>query len=297
MRVTGRAYAKLNLALSVGPPLPASHAKAGMHPIASWMHSIDLWDDVEVETLAAGPSRLEILWAADAPRPSPIDWPPEKDLGARAHRLLEGEAGRELPASIRMTKRVPVGGGLGGGSSDAAAVLLGVNRAFGLGLSLPRLAELSRGLGSDVAYFLDEQSPARPAIVTGLGDRVERTARAAGWAVLVIPAFGCATGAVYRAFDGLGAQRLRDAEVRSLAAGPIDAGRLFNDLTGAAAMVQPGLGPLLERVERASGRPVCISGSGSTLFVTAGDEGSAGVIRAKARGSVPDVTVVGVRLV
>src|SRR6185295_18407432 len=123
----------VNLALSVGPPLPAGDPRAGMHPIASWMHAIDLCDEVWITRLVTGASRLDIAWADDAPRPSPIDWPSEKDLAFRAHRLLEGDTGRALPAAIRIAKRIPVGGGLGGGSSDAAATLLALNDLFALG--------------------------------------------------------------------------------------------------------------------------------------------------------------------
>src|SRR5262249_27127024 len=161
----------------------------------------------------------------------------EKDLAARAHSLLEREAGRPLPAVIRVIKRVPVGGGLGGGSSDAAAALLATNEAFGLALSLERLSTLSRELGSDVAYFLDDRSPPRPAVVEGLGDRIRRLAPAAGELLLLIPPFGCPTGEVYRAFDAQPAHPLRDQDIRDLASEPLRPAALFNDLTPAAAKV------------------------------------------------------------
>src|ERR1051326_6174555 len=153
MRLVRRAYAKVNLALAVGPALPSGHAHAGMHPVASWMHAIELWDDVEVEPLAGGQSRYELSWAPEAPRPSAIDWPLEKDLGVRAHRLMEQLAGRALPLAAKLTKRVPAGAGLGGGSADAAAMMLAVNEAFDLGIPIATLTDASRTLGSDVAFF------------------------------------------------------------------------------------------------------------------------------------------------
>lgn len=275
-QVVRRAHAKLNLALSVGPP-----DSGGMHPIASWMAAIDLADDVKLEKAGdAAASRYEIRWAPDAPRASAVDWPLDRDLGVRAHRLLEREAGRVLPIRMALHKRIPVGGGLGGGSSDAAAVLMGVNDLFGLGLSVGRLAELSRELGSDVAFFLDEAAgdgPPRPAIVTGLGDRVERMERIAGEVVLILPPFGCPTGPVYRAYDEMGARALREGEVRSLAAeagkeGRAPWGALFNDLAAPAAEAVPSFGRLLRELRaRADAVPVHVSGSGSTLFAPAGD--------------------------
>jgi len=300
MRATRRAYAKINLVLSVGPPLPPGDPRAGMHPIASWMHCIDLFDEVSIEPLEEGrASTLEVRWAADAPQPSPIDWPQERDLGFRALKLLEMEVGRPLPAAIRITKRIPVGGGLGGGSSDAAAVLAGVKELFGLDLGSTHLAELSRELGSDVGFFLDEGAgPARPAVVRGLGDRIERTAAVARGVVLILPRFGCATGQVYGAYDRLGAAALREDEVRAIAAaGDVDDARLFNDLAAPAEVVRPELRGLRERAMAAAGRPVHMTGSGSTLFVLAADGAGAAAMCGKLRAQLPEVVVVQSRLV
>lgn len=293
---TRRAYAKINLALSVGPPLPGRGPGAGMHPIASWMHSIDLWDEVEVSP--AGHPSLDIGWAANAPRPTPIDWPPEKDLAWRAVYALGSAAGRRLDARITIQKRIPTGGGLGGGSSDAAAALLAANDAFGLGFGLDRLAELSLSLGSDVAYFLDRDLPPRPAVVAGLGDRIARLEPVRAWAVLILPPFGCPTGAVYKAYDTLGPRPLREGDVAHMAAaGRIDGGLLFNDLWEAAVRVQPALGDLRERVRRAGPGPVCMSGSGSTLFIPCRDGHDAERARRLIAGSTSDAAILSVRLV
>ena len=136
--VTRLARAKINLALGVGPP---DHT--GMHPIATWMHALGpgLADTVTAEPAAE--TTLRVAWAPDAPRPTPIDWPPQRDLAARAHRLLEDLAGRPLPARLEVAKRIPVGAGLGGGSSDAGAMLLALDEAFGLGLGPARLRDLA----------------------------------------------------------------------------------------------------------------------------------------------------------
>src|SRR5206468_3336755 len=130
--LTVQAPAKLTLALSVGPP-DANR----MHPIASWMVTVDFHDDLHLLRLPSGSfSRYAILWHKDAKRRSEINWSITKDLAVRAHLALEKYLKRDLPVQLRLEKRIPVGAGLGGGSSDAAAMLRAVNEVFDLGLSL-----------------------------------------------------------------------------------------------------------------------------------------------------------------
>lgn len=283
-----RAHAKVNLALAVGPPLPKEEGgAAGYHPIASWMAAIELGDEIELEQMGGPRSVYRVEWAADAPRATPIDWPIEKDLAARAHQLMEVQVGRVLPVHLVVRKRTPVGGGLGGGSADAAAVLRGVNELFELGLSGAALVALSAKLGSDIGFFIDDGraigGPPRPALVSGLGQEVERVpavgegageARGGPALVLLLPMFGCPTGPVYRAFDARGPGPLRAAAVRRLihdavAAGSIDSAWLFNDLAAAAEAVATGLGPIRRHAASVLGVPVHVTGSGSTLFALA----------------------------
>lgn len=282
MLLTLQAHAKINLALAVGPAQPPR----GYHPICSWFAPVELHDTLTLQRLPPGRgSHYVIAWAHDAARPSVIDWATEKDLAVRAHALLEAEFG-PLPLELRVSKRIPAGGGLGGGSSDAASTLVGLNRLFELGLSPRRLRELSVSLGSDVAFFIDDEAaeaggPASggavvpPAVVTGLGETLRRVGRVEGEVLLIFPSFGCATGPVYQAFDrapvaALDRHRVEALVAQSLAAGRIDADRLFNDLLPPARQVEPRLGELLDRLDaiaRRSGRRVHMTGSGSTLFV------------------------------
>ena len=148
--LTCQAPAKLNLALSVGPP-----DVEGMHPICTWMVSIDLCDELAVTRLEADRlSRYAIVWHEDAKRRSDIDWPITRDLAVRAHLALEQHTNGRLPVQLKLEKRIPVAGGLGGGSSDAAAMLRVVNELYELGLSLGQLQKLAAGLGSDVPFFV-----------------------------------------------------------------------------------------------------------------------------------------------
>lgn len=238
--ITRPAYAKINLCLSVGRPQPHGTMHegkdvSGYHTIASWMACIDLHDTVTI-TRDSAKSGTSIDWAKDAPRTTPIDWPIEKDLAFRSHALLEKKVGRSLPASIKVEKRIPVGGGFGGGSSDAATTLLVLNELFELGLSGEELREIAFALGSDVAFFIDGPgdsasdpdaeedasdsdcdtndgtkvglSVPRPALVSSFGEAIDRFDAIAADLVIVVPPFGCETRAVYRAFDELLAIRV-----------------------------------------------------------------------------------------
>ncbi len=304
--ITLKAPAKVNLALSVGLPMPPK----GYHPIASWFVPIDLHDDVSVARREPGsPSRHVVCWSADAPRPTPIDWPLEKDLAVRAHRLLERHAGRELPVDMTVSKRTPVGGGLGGGSSDAASALAGVNRAHGLGLGAAELRSLSMQLGSDVAFFLDDacvegrSDVPRAGVVTGFGEHIERTASPRGSLLLFFPPFGCPTGAVYCAFDAKPAgsvaeERVRGIIERSLRAGRIAERELFNDLAEPACMVEPRLSQTWNALQRACGTDaiVHLTGSGSTMFALVAPE-QARALHERCRVAAPEVAMIESRLI
>lgn len=281
-----RAPAKINLALSVGPPEGPSGPRPGWHPIASWMAAIDLCDELTVESLPPGqPSALTIRFADDAPSPSPIDWPPDADLAFRAIAALEARVGRTLPSRIQLLKRIPVGAGLGGGSSDAAAALLALNLVHNLGLTNAELTKVGATLGSDVPFFLDDHPshselrgtfyPPRPALVTHFGDQIERLPSIHGELLLIVPRFGCPTPDVYRTYDTLNPRPLREHEVRALATHHVlEPARLFNDLANAACLVRPELGRLLSHITTAAGLPAHITGSGSGIFVVTPPERS-----------------------
>lgn len=285
---SARAHAKVNLALSVGPPLSEGPHR-GYHPLCGLSACIDLCDEI---TLAhADHTGLDIDWAADALCPSPIDWADETDLCWRAIAALENETKRPLPTTIRVRKRIPVGGGLGGGSSDAATTLRLARDLHQLSIPPERLARIGAGLGADVPYFLDEGLDAgldaglddrpptgapRPAIVSGIGERCERLDSFSGRLILLLPGFGCPTPEVYRAFDeapmSLDERRIRDIASLANREGIANVDRdLFNDLRAPAARVRPELAKLIERAQARLHAPVHMSGSGSTLFALRGE--------------------------
>ena len=176
-RVEVVAPAKLNLALLVGPVRPD-----GFHEIASLMVPVSLADRVTVEkTPGAG---LDVV----------CDVAPGADnLAARLVRELEERLDRSFEVRVTIEKRVPHGGGLGGGSSDAAATLLALERLFGLELS-PRLRyEAAAAVGSDVPFFLWPG----PQLAMGRGQVLKEVQLPALRLVIAMPDVGLSTAAVY----------------------------------------------------------------------------------------------------
>src|SRR6185295_16025504 len=104
-----------------------------------------------------------------------------------------------------VVKRIPVGSGLGGGSSDAGAVIRALLHHSPNAMSAEAVTQVAMSLGSDVAFFAAESPDHRPqaALVTGLGDKIRRVDSVPGELVLIIPPYGCPTGPVYKAFDQL----------------------------------------------------------------------------------------------
>ena len=282
-----QAPAKLNLALSVGPP-----NDSGMHPISSWMVTVDLFDELHLETLPAEHfSLFATVWHGEALHRSDIDWPIDKDLVHRAHAALERHVGRELPVKCRLEKRIPVGGGLGGGSSDAAAMLRGLNELFDLRVPTVELRTIASSLGSDVPFLVDGGS----AIVGGLGESIETLDRRAPiHATLLFPGVACPTGAVYKEFDRRSRAALDEARVRGLSGrdtiGPDDP---FNDLAWAAQQIAPAITDDIEEIGELIDLPVHVSGSGSTLFVICSDplHASAVTVQCMAKLKIPGVAV------
>ncbi len=262
------APAKVNLALAVGPADPSNGETR--HPICSWMVRVSLYDDLTVTRLPAGSlSRYALIWAEDALHRPEIDWPIRKDLAVRAHLLLREVLGRDLPLQMKIEKRIPLGSGLGGGSSDAAAMLLACNDLFDLRLPIEQLQELASRLGSDVPFFLRHRS----AVIEGFGETIAASGEPADLhLVLCLPGYGCATGEVYRLFDAYAPSRgefeAAVRRVRQMAeCDRVHSEAPFNDLARAAFQLQPPLKALAASLADVSERSVHVTGSGSTLFV------------------------------
>ncbi|MGA2230041.1 MAG: 4-(cytidine 5'-diphospho)-2-C-methyl-D-erythritol kinase [Tepidisphaeraceae bacterium] len=248
------APAKINLHLRVGPP-----RGDGFHPILSWMCTVGLFDEIEIGR--AGGAEIQ-LTCDDATIPTD-----ERNLIVRAARAIQppGEHGLR----IHLTKRIPAGGGLAGGSSDAARTLIGLNHLWTLRKSTNELAAIAARLGSDIAFFFFGPS----SVCAGLGEIVRPISPPRPrWAVLIFPPFGMPTPAVYRRFDEMKLGRAADIErqpdwVALTQLPSVDLlPHLVNDLEAPAFDMNPALGKLRGEWEHRLCRIVRMSGSGSTLF-------------------------------
>jgi 4-diphosphocytidyl-2-C-methyl-D-erythritol kinase len=259
--VSLRAPAKLNLVLRVGPP-----GGDGYHPISSLMIALDApADRVTVRSAAAREVRCPGL---DGPA----------NLAWAALDALEGAVGRPLDVAVEIEKAIPQRAGLGGGSSDAAATLLGVDRLLGLGLGADILEGVAAEVGSDVPFFV------RGGVqwAEGRGERLRAAAPLAVHALIAMPEGGLSTAEVYRAFDrvGRGAAPAREPE------GPVWRWAA-NDLWPAALALRPDLGALARSMRAAGARRALLCGSGAAmagLFADRADaERAAEVLRGRYR--------------
>lgn len=240
MRLVAEAFAKVNRSLVVLGKRPD-----GYHELDTVFQAVGLTDRLTFER-----SDLLTLRVDDPSIPSG----PE-NLVLRAARALAEAVGLRPKAAITLEKRIPSGGGLGGGSSDAAVTLLGLSALWDLDLPLDLLSGLGARLGSDVPFFLHGGT----ARGLGRGERIEPLADLPPQAVvLVMPPFPVSTPAVFgrleaRAWDGLGADEASDDPDR-------------NDLEPAAEALFPALRDVRDALGRAGAARARLSGSGSTVF-------------------------------
>jgi 4-diphosphocytidyl-2-C-methyl-D-erythritol kinase len=273
--VTVRAAAKVNLHLGVGRPRPD-----GFHPLATVYQTISLHDDVTVCT--GSPWGVELVCEDGIDRAAFPDG--DDNIVVRAGRLLAAHHGMDRAAEFTVRKSIPIAGGLAGGSADAAAALVALDRLWDLQTSDEDLLALAAELGSDVPFALVGGTAlglGRGEVVTPMVDEATR------WWVVVPAQAGLSTPAVYRHFDELCpdapeevsvpddlVKALADPDNRVLAA------VLHNDLQPAAVDLRPELGELIEAGEGAGALRGIISGSGPTCLFLCSDRGSADRVRA-----------------
>jgi 4-diphosphocytidyl-2-C-methyl-D-erythritol kinase len=279
----GWARAKLNLRLSV-----LAREAAGFHQIETLFCTLELADELEVSLEGDG-VELRVLAPPEDPGPPPDLGPIRSNL---AHRAAVGFfAAARLPprALILLTKRIPAGAGLGGGSSDAAAVLEGLNTLHGEPLDRQALLDAGAGLGSDVPFFL---TGATLALAWGRGGRLAALPPLPARPVLLaVPAVRVATAAAYA---DLAASRGDDyaappALLPALTSWSDVAGAAHNDFEPVVFAQHPQLAELRGALEDAGAALARMTGTGSALFGVFDDAAAASGARERLAGRFPDV--------
>ena len=314
-----RAPAKLNLGLRI-----VGRRSDGYHLLESLFVPLDLEDRIVVEVDRSGRWGIELRVEGGPPELADA----AGNLAARAARAFLDAAGLRATVRIALEKRIPVGAGLGGGSSDAAAILRALCTCWPGALDRERLAELALGLGADVPFFLEP----RPARVAGIGERIEPLRDWPELPVLVVvPAPPLATREVFEAWDRVQAERggpaltppsagrnlarlpallsapQPDASADSatgasvvaasvVAASVMDRelrGLLANDLEEVATRLRPSIGRVRAAIEGSGARAVGMSGSGPSVFGVFRDERSAQSAAERGRFEASDRVHVG----
>lgn len=248
------AHAKVNLYLQV-----KDRSSSGYHQITSIIQSITLADEITISTAD------ELILDCDDPR---ID--NRENLVLRAASLLSTNFKPVGGVRITLRKKIPVAAGLGGGSADAAATLIGLNKFWGLGLPYEQLAEFAVELGSDVSFCLSGGT----ALATGFGEKIKPLPFIDLGTFLVIkPPGGLFSGEVYQEFDTLGKGQAKPSENFLRASQGEDNVALVkefvNDLEPAAVSLMPKINEIKTEAIEAGASACLVSGSGPSMFVIA----------------------------
>jgi 4-diphosphocytidyl-2-C-methyl-D-erythritol kinase len=235
------APAKLNLFLHV-----TARRADGYHELQTLFQLIDLCDTVTISVRDDGQIERNAGMA---------DIPAEADLVVRAARALKEATATRLGASIGVRKRIPVGGGLGGGSSDAATTLLVLNELWACGLNISELSALALPLGADVPVFVQGSS----AWAEGVGERLTPVSLPAGWYLIIYPGVSLRTRDVFQS-----PELTRNSPLITIRAFFESGGR--NDCEAVVRARSPQVAEALEWLSRFA--PARLTGTGSCIFST-----------------------------
>jgi 4-diphosphocytidyl-2-C-methyl-D-erythritol kinase len=243
-------YAKINLFLHVTGKKPD-----GYHELCMLMCRVGIKDEI---TLTPGTGRGFV----DCDLPGiPCD---DSNLVIKALNLFGEASGIDKGADISIKKKIPAGAGLGGGSSNAAAVLTGLNRFYGNVLSEQKLLETGLKIGADVPFFIS----GGPSIVTGIGEKLEKVNKIKPYHLVIVwPGVGLSTGEVYKNFNLGLTNYKKKTKSRLLNAGKIDPLELLHNDLELPAIKMSGFISVLKKMMMESGAEGSLmSGSGSAVF-------------------------------
>ena len=263
-----RAFAKVNYALDV-----LGLRGDGYHEVSTVMQSISLADEVELRRAAGGfdlslePEEVEIGLQ-------------ERNTTYLAWKALQRLTGEELPVKVTLRKEIPAGAGLGGGSANAAAVLVGLSELFGLGLRVDELRGIGAGIGADVPFCISGGT----ALGEGVGEILTPLPAPPAHLLLVAkPQSSADTGKIYHAYDEARTASIRSVErvVSALRSGsvPALASAIGNDLAPVTGCFIPEVATLGRTLLASGALGASMSGSGTAVFGIFDDAEAAGIAK------------------
>jgi 4-diphosphocytidyl-2-C-methyl-D-erythritol kinase len=263
-----RAFAKVNYALDV-----LGLRGDGYHEVSTVMQSISLADEVELRRAAGGfdlslePEEVEIGLQ-------------ERNTTYLAWKALQRLTGEELPVKVTLRKEIPAGAGLGGGSANAAAVLVGLSELFGLGLRVDELRGIGAGIGADVPFCISGGT----ALGEGVGEILTPLPAPPDHLLLVAkPQSSADTGKIYHAYDEARTASIRSVEsvVSALRSGsvPALASAIGNDLASVTGCFIPEVATLGRTLLASGALGASMSGSGTAVFGIFDDAEAAGIAK------------------
>ncbi len=256
--------AKINLFLEI-----AGKREDGYHEIITWLHAIDVEDEVSVAS-----SDREYCTLRTPDTTIPIG---KRNLCIKAFETMREQLGIERTIEITLTKSIPLGSGLGGGSSNAASVINAVNSILKLNLTLEQLHDIAARVGMDVPFFIEATS----AIATGRGEVITPLPSFPKpvWLVVIQPDFSISTGEAYKWLGSYRGDRRPDHDKLSamINSNDIDAlcATLYNAFEGPVFKKYPEMKKFKDKLVSAGCLAASLTGSGSALFGVCADEYSA----------------------
>ncbi len=250
MKKTFYAPAKINLCLHV-----LGRLENGYHELAMAMQRVDLYDDIDIAI--GGLSGIRVCCTGVS---LPVG---ETNIAAKAASLLLNRVGIDTGVDITITKRIPVAAGLGGGSSDAATVLMGLAHLLSVDLDYEQLVELGCQLGADVPFFIHQQ----PAWATGIGIKLDDLPTLPSVAYLLVnPRIPVSTADVYQSLQLTKGVELANLPRFSVVTSEDLCAALHNDLEAVTLQRFPVIAELKQRILETGALGSLMSGSGATVF-------------------------------
>lgn len=250
--IQARAAAKINLCLKI-----VGKRNDGYHLLESCLVPISIFDHLTIRLTPS--SYVQVRISCSDP-----ELANDRNLALKAARLILHRLGQALDVEIALEKHIPIGAGLGGGSSDAATVLLAVHAALGSPVPLADLTSFASELGADVPFFVN----GKPAWVGGIGEEIHTcNPGPVGPLVVAFPGKGLRTAEVYEAYDRSLTKSRPESTIRPLTRGHVPLGELLvNDLESVAIQILPELQTLKQRLRELGAIHTLMTGSGSAVF-------------------------------